>query len=249
MTNTDNRKKSIHRGHRERMKKRFRVNLGKDFQDHELLEMLLFYVLPRTNTNEVAHRLLEEFGSLRNVCNAEPSRIEKVMGAGPATATFFSLLFTIRKRIELQKHNINRVVANSAEKGGEFLLSYYKDKPYEEVCAMLLDNSLRLLEFKVLSTGSVNSSSIDIKSLTKYALTINATHVILSHNHPGGYAEPSAHDRQVSSDLASSLRAVGIVLLDHFIIGEGTYRPTIDFRIANQNIQTDPKKYRDFYST
>lgn len=246
---SDNVKKQVcvHAGHRERMKRRFLVNQGKDFNDHEMLEMLLFYVLPRENTNEVAHNLLNEFGSLRNVCNAEPSRIERVVGAGPATSLYLSLLFAIRKRIDLEKYDMDRFVASSTRVVGEFLMEYYRDKQYEEVCAMLLDNSLRLIEFKSLSTGSVNSSSFDVRSLARYALRIDATHVILSHNHPSGDTIPSLSDRDISLQLASALDAIGIILLDNIIVTGTSYKPMMSLGMTTQNTKAEPQKYRDYY--
>lgn len=247
MSDNVKRQVSVHAGHRERMRQRFLVSQGKDFNDHEMLEMLLFYVLPRGNTNELAHNLLSEFGSLRDVCNAEPARIERVVGAGPATSLFISFLFALRKRIDLEKYDMNRFVASSTREVGEFLMEYYRDKQYEEVCAMLLDNSFRLIEFKSLSTGSVNGSSFDVKSLTKHALRIDATHVILSHNHPFGDTAPSRSDREISLRLDASLHAVGIILLDHIIVTNTSYKPMMSLGMATQNIQADPQKYRDYY--
>ena len=246
---SDNFKKqaSVHAGHRERMRRRFLVSQGKDFNDHEMLEMLLFYALPRGNTNEVAHNLLNEFGSLRNVCNAEPARIEKVIGAGPATSLFISFLFALRKRIDLEKYDMDRFVASSTREVGEFLMEYYRDKQYEEVCAMLLDNSFRLIEFKSLSTGSVNSSSFDVRSLTRHALRMDATHIILAHNHPFGDTAPSRNDRDLSLLLDSALRSVGIILLDHIIVTNTSYKPMINLGMTTQNMQADPQKYRDYY--
>ncbi|MGM9644197.1 MAG: RadC family protein [Eubacteriales bacterium] len=247
MSNNVKKQASVHVGHRERMRRRFLVSQGKDFNDHEMLEMLLYYAIPRGNTNEVAHNLLNEFGSLRNVCNAEPARIERVVGAGPATSLFISFLFALRKRIDLEKYDLNRFVANSTREVGEFLMEYYRDKQYEEVCAMLLDNSFRLIEFKSLSTGSVNSSSFDVRSLTKHALRIDATHVILSHNHPSGDTAPSMSDRDISLRLDASLRAVGIILLDHIIVTSTSYKPMMSLGMTTQNMHADPQKYRDYY--
>ena len=247
MSNNVNAQSSVHAGHRERMKRRFLVNQGKDFNDHELLEILLFYVIPRGNTNEVAHNLINEFGSLRNVCNADPSRIERVVGAGHATSLFLSLLFALRKRIDLEKYDMDSFVATSTRVVGEFLIEYYRDKQYEEVCAMLLDNSLKLIEFKSLSTGSVNSSSFDVRSLARHALRIDATHIILSHNHPFGDTVPSLSDRDISINLASALETIGIVLLDHIIVTGSSYKPMMSLGMTTQNAKADPQKYRDYY--
>ncbi len=244
MSNTQ---KSPHTGHRDRLRQRFLVNNGKDFSDHELLELLLFYVIPRMNTNEIAHRLIDEFGSLRNVCNADPARIEKVLGAGKATATFISILFTIRKRIDLERYDMDKFIANSLSKVGNFLVNYYKDKPYEEICVMFLDNSFKLLEFKSVSTGSVNSASVDIKSLVRHAVMLDSTNVIISHNHPYGNTSPSSYDRNLSFQLEAALRTVNISLVEHIIVSELAYSPTLHTRMTNAGRVTEITKYKYFY--
>ena len=108
-----NKVQSLHRGHRERMRKRFLAGGGKDLEDHELLELLLYYVIPRSDTNKLAHNLLREFGTLRDVMNADPARIEQVVGAGKATSTFISLLFAVKKRTDTQKYSKTRFVADT----------------------------------------------------------------------------------------------------------------------------------------
>ncbi len=244
MSNTPN---TPHAGHRDRLKKRFLVNNGKDFSDHELLELLLFYVLPRVNTNEIAHRLIDEFGSLRNLCNADPARIEKVEGAGKATATFISVLSTVRKRIDLERYDMDKFIANSLSKVGNFLVDYYKDKPCEEVCAMFLDSSFKLLEFKSISTGSVNSASVDIKSIVKHAVMLDSTNVIISHNHPYGNTSPSSYDRNLSIQLEAALRTVSIGLVEHIIVSELAYSPTLHARMTSSGRVAEISKYKYFY--
>ncbi len=239
---------SIHNGHRERMKQRFLSTKGEDFTNHELLEMLLYYVLPRVNTNEIAHDLLREFGSLSGVFNADPSLISKVKGSGSSTATFILLLSVIRKRMMLEKFNLKKFTADSISKVGNYFVEYYKDKKNEEVCAMLLDDSFKLKEFVQISTGSVNSAAIDIKSFAKYAFSKDATQVILAHNHPSGIAAPSMDDRDLTARLETILNALDINLVEHLIISDVSYTPTMFIRTSDPCSIKRNDKYRSFYN-
>ncbi len=238
---------NIHRGHRDRLRKRFLKNNGRDFEDHELLEMLLCYVIPRANTNGIAHSLINEFGSLRDALNADPKKIERVDGAGKATSTFFSLLFAIRKRIDLQKYDSSKFVADSLTKVGNYFIDYFRDLQHEELCVMLLDNSLKLIEIKSFTSGSACGVGIDIREITRYALSENATHVVLAHNHPSGLLIPSAEDRHLTSSVEAAFFAVGITLLEHIIVNNVCYKPTLHMRALTAGNQDNFLMYKKFY--
>lgn len=244
---TNKSSKPIHNGHRKRLKERFLANNGKDFTDHELLELLLFFILPRVNTNELAHRLINEFGSLEAVFNACPELIERVEGAGKSTALFFSLHCTIMKRIGMEKYREKRFVADALSKVGAYLLDYYKDTKCEEFCVMLLDNSFGLIEFTPMSIGSVNSASIDTRKVARYALLKDASYVILSHNHPAGALNQSSDDRVVTIQIEAALHAVGISLMEHIIVNDTSYAPTMHLRMTSATPLKDANKYREFY--
>ena len=241
--------KPVHSGHRERLKKRFLVNNGKDFTDHELLELLLFFVLPRVNTNELAHRLLDEFGTLEGVFNADIALLEKVDGAGKTTSLFINLYNTISKRIEMEKHKDTRFLGDSLTKVGNFLCDYYRGVKVEEFCVMLLDNSFRLIDFSTMSTGSVNSASVDTRAVAKHALNRDASYVILSHNHPSGTLHQSTEDRLISVQIESALNAIGISLLEHIIVNEESYAPTMMLRVRKGNALSNVSAYRNFYNS
>lgn len=239
---------SVHKGHRQRLRNRLRIGRGEDFSDHELLEMLLFYALPRVNTNELAHKLIDEFGSLRHVLYAEPDSVVRVDGAGEAVSSCLLLVNAIYKRINLEKYDMARFTADTLSKVGNFVVDYYKDKQHEELCAMLLDDSFKLIEFVSISSGSVNNSSIDIKSFARYALIKNATRVILSHNHPSGNTTPSIYDRQVSMQLEAALRTLDIELVEHLIVNEVSYTPTLHMKTSGETGLLRANVYRNFYN-
>ncbi len=230
------------------MKERFRKNGARGFSSHELLELSLYYVMPRVNTNELAHNLIDKFGSLRNVINADPHLIESLPGCGKETSTFFMLISEIKKRMELEKYEFDTFYANTLSTVGNFLVNYYKDRPREEVCAMLLDNSFKLLEFLPLSSGSTDHADINITEFTRYAIVNDATQVIIAHNHPGGSAAPSAHDRNITLRLFGNLEAAGIDLIEHIIVNDIAFTPTLYMTAIESRNPDRAKKYKHFYS-
>ncbi len=248
-TTNDKSNSPIHNGHRERLKKRFLANDGKDFTDHELLELLLFFIIPRVNTNELAHRLINEFGSLEALFKASPEIIERVEGAGKSTSLFFRLHSTIMKRIGMEKYQNKRFVANSLSGVGNFLCDYYRDTKCEEFCVMLLDNSLGLIEFSPMSIGSVNSASVDVRKVARYALLKDASYVILSHNHPAGTLNQSSNDRVVTIQVEAALHAVGISLMEHIIVNDGGYAPTMHLRMTSATPFKDSSRLKEFYNS
>ena len=247
--NSHARSPELHTGHRERLRQRFSVNRGKDFSDHELLEMLLFYTIPRLDTNELAHKLINKFGSLSAVINADPEKLKSVPGIGNASATFFELLFVIKKRIDLEKYKNDDFIADSLSLVGAFLLDYYKGRYEEEFCAMLLDNGLKLIEFWSISKGSVNSTSVDVRSIAKHALTKDASYIILSHNHPSGLLNQSSDDRLLTSRIDAALHAIGITLIDHIIVNDEGYMPTMHARIKDRIPEHMISSISRFYDT
>lgn len=237
----------LHKGHRARIRKRFLSNEGRDFSEHELMEMLLFYSIPRADTNELAHMLLNEFGSFRAAFNASPQRLEKIKGIGPSTSALLKLIFAVHKRMDIERFHLNSFKADRIGNVGNFLINYYKDRGREEFCIMLLDNSLRVLDFISLSTGSVNSASIDVRTVAKLALEKDASYVIISHNHPNGTLNQSNEDRAVSIHVESALHAIGVNLLDHIIVNDIAYAPTMCHQISGRVPQADVDMINKFY--
>ncbi len=236
-----------HNGHRERMRNRFKKNGGKDLSDHELLEMLLYHVIPRADTNEIAHALLNEFGTLREVIMADPARIQLITGAGPATADFFSLLIAIRKRVDSQKYKIKTFVADSLTMVGNYFTDRFRHSKVEEFYALMLDGSLRVIGQKAITGGGPNAVPLDVKELTRYALICNATHVILAHNHPSGVTIASSDDRQITADVEMALAAVGIVLLEHLIVNGGGYQASMYMKALGSGDPEFTKLYKSFF--
>ncbi len=212
---------SIHSGHRERLKERFRKEGLDNFEELYVLELLLFYCIPRKDTNELAHRLLDRFGSLVNVLDATPSELEKVPGIGKNVSTFLSLHSAVERYYERASHQ--EKIVSTVDEYGSFMTRYFKKARNEMVYLLSLDAKCKVLSCSLVGEGSVNSASVPIRRIVEMALADNATSVILAHNHPSGLALPSNDDVQTTYRLAQALEGVDICLVDHLVITADDY--------------------------
>lgn len=224
---------SIHDGHRHRLKERF-LNEGLDnFDEIQVLELLLFYCIPRQDTNPLAHRLLDHFGSLAQVLDATPAELEKIPGMGHNAATFLTLITAAGRYYQVNRA-VNTVILPTTERCGEYLAPFFYGRRNETVFLLCLDAKCKVLCCKELGEGSVNSAGVPVRRIVETALGANATSVVLAHNHPSGLALPSGDDVQSTLRVAAALAAVEITLADHIIVADddfvslsqsGFYRP------------------------
>ena len=254
MNKTDNRASapSLHSGHRQRMKQKFLLNRGREMADHELLELFLYYSIPRCDTNETAHRMINEMGSLKDVFTTPTDKLLSVKGVGGETLTLIRIIQAINKRINMQRYEPKQKF-NSLSSVGEYLVKYYRGASEEQVCVMLLDNSMRMIDFIPLESGTVNSVPFDVRKLARTALAHDASRVIISHNHPAGIALPSASDHEITARAEAALSAIGISLVEHIIVGDVGYTPTMQARMTAIYRNSKSNNYeegflREFYS-
>ena len=213
---------SIHDGHRQRLKNRFRQEGLDGFDEVNVLELLLFYAIPQKDTNPIAHRLLDHFGSLAQVMEATPEELEKVPGIGANAATLVTLT-TALARYYMVNRTARNMVLTSTEQCGDYLLPYFVGRRNETVFILCLDAKCKVLGCKEVGEGSVNSASVPIRRIVEMALGMNATSVVLAHNHPSGLALPSGDDVQTTRRLAAALDGVDITLVDHIIVADDDY--------------------------
>lgn len=212
---------SIHDGHREKMRRRFLETGLVGFADHEALELLLFYAIPRRDTNALAHQLLERYGSLETVLAAPVEDLQKVKGIGESAALLLRLVPMLTERCRTKENA--PVILNSTEKAGDYLLRRFDGKKYELVYELCLDRKGKLLAAKLLTEGDVNGAELNIRKLVSNSLLTNASAVILSHNHPSGVALPSGDDFATTERVRVALESVGVQLVDHIIVADGDY--------------------------
>ena len=213
---------SIHDGHRQRLKDRFRQEGLDKFDEIQALELLLFYAIPQRDTNPLAHRLLDHFGSLAQVLEAPAEELEKVSGVGANVATLLSLTTALARYYMVNRDN-QTAILTSTEMCGDYLLPYFVGRRNETVFLLCLDAKCKVLGCKEVGEGSVNSASVPIRRIVEMALGMNATSVVLAHNHPSGLAIPSGEDVQTTRRLAMALDTVDITLADHIVVADDDY--------------------------
>lgn len=213
---------SVHAGHRQRMKERFAETGLEGFSDHNVLEMLLYYAIPRKDTNQLAHDLIDYFGSYAAVLEASREELMHVKGVSENTATLISLVTQMNKRYLERKGTENKTIAKS-EDASELLIAKFAYETNECAYAVLLDGKSRLIKCQKISQGVVNGTDISIRALCELALKFKATYVIVSHNHPTGVLMPSAEDEYCTKMISDALKVIGIKLIDHIIVAGEKY--------------------------
>lgn len=207
----------MHSGHRERMRARFRTENGLDsFAEHEVLEMLLFNILPRVNTNETAHRLLGEFGNLREVLSADVGALCRVEGVGVKCAEQLAFLGHVFRRAE--KESFLKVQADDFASLSAYLKNFFCGDSVERLCAFSISGAGRITACKVLSVGVSDRVTFDKTVLTDFLAVNSSATLLLSHNHPYGSAEPSEEDLMLTRKVINMLGG-GVRLIDHVIVG------------------------------
>lgn len=213
---------SIHDGHRQRMRERF-LKTGLDhFDKHEVLEILLYYCIPRSNTNELAHKLIDRFKSVGRVLQASPGELMSVEGVGENTALYLSLLNQAVRYVGVERATEVDVLADT-QGYVNYLKNFFSGINNEQVYLLCLDAKRMVLGHHLISEGSVTSANIPTRTVMSKALMSNAVYVVLAHNHPGGLAIPSAEDEEVTAYLEMMLQSVGVILLDHIVVSDQDY--------------------------
>ena len=212
----------IHDGHRQRMKERFRNEGLDNFDEHQVLELLLFYTIPQKDTNPLAHRLIRQFGGLVQVLEAPAEELKKVDGISDASATFLSLITEVG-RYYLRNRSTRATILTTIEACGEYLAPFFHGRRNETVYLLCLDAKCKVLCCRELTEGSVTSANVSVRKVVETALSVNASSVVLAHNHPSGLAIPSAEDVQTTRRVAAALEAVEVTLVDHLIVADEDY--------------------------
>lgn len=219
--------KSIHAGHRERLRERYIRSGLDDFADHEVMELLLTYAIPRVDVNEQAHALINRFGSVAAVLDALPQEICEIRGVGPAAAQFLTMLPSAFRRYSLNKTEPGEQPLDTMAKIGEYLHAKYTGITFERVYLLLFDNSMRLIDCCHLNDGAVNSANVPRRKIAELCLLKHASSAVLAHNHPKGLTVPSAADIEVTYSVENTLDSVGVTFLEHIIVTENSFGPVL----------------------
>jgi len=204
------------------MKAEFLQNRLDSWPEHKVLEMLLFYALPRADVNPLAHKLINHFGSLAGVLNASADDLMKLPQIGEHTATLLSLIPQVCRRYMMSQNAFDYIIDSSA-KAGRYLIPRFVNERDEVLLLVCLDAKRKILNCREIGRGSTNSTSVNIRKIIEVALSHNSTSVVLSHNHTSGIALPSAEDEIATRQIYSALKIVSIELFDHIIIANDDF--------------------------
>lgn len=213
---------SVHTGHRQRLKERFLKEGLDHFEEHQVLELLLFYALPQRDTNEIAHELISKFGSLPKVLDATPEELAQVKYVGDNAATLFRLITAVARYYEVSRAMQEKRL-ETIDDCGQYLLPYFYQRNVETVFLLSMDAAGKVLCCEKVGEGGINSAGVPIRKVVEMAMKAGATSVILAHNHPSGVALPSCADVQTTRRIALALDAVEILLVDHIVVADGDW--------------------------
>ena len=213
-------KKEYLKGHRGRLRTRYRLSGEGALQDYELLELLLTFAIPRRDTKLLAKRLLERFGTLARVFEADPASLEEIEGIGPQAATVISLIRPLATRFLTEPPGPKTLLRSTGEAAAYFQAKL-KGLPEEEVHVAFVNAKNAVTATECLLRGTVDQSVVYVRKVIERALAHKASGFILGRNHPSGDPTPSEHDRELTQAVKAAAVTVGIRFLDHLIIGDG----------------------------
>lgn len=212
--------KRRHTGHRERMKAEFLVRGLEGWPDHRVLELLLFYTIPQGDVNDLAHELVERFGSLAGVLDASVEELKKVKGVGDHTAVFLRMLPAVLGRYQGARTRLSAII-NSPEEAYAWLEPYFFGARNEMVYVLCMDGKRQVLGVRKVAEGSIELAEVNTRRIAVEAIGLRAVQIYVAHNHVSNLAIPSQADWLTTDTLRGALRPIGIELIDHLVFVDG----------------------------
>lgn len=228
---------NVHKDHRKRVRKNVRENGFSQLEDHKLLELLLFYAIPQADTNELAHTLLNEFGSIDEMLKADINRLSKVKGVGEYTAVLISTVGEFYRRNAKIKAT-KKPSYNNPEDLKKLAISILSAEDVEKVFVLCFDSACRLKKVAEVSSGDESSATLNVRKTVQAVIDSDATKAVLIHNHPVGTSQPSAADVDATRAICVMFRNLGFYLIDHIIVGEDS---------SAYSMYSDPRFTQLFY--
>ena len=243
---------NIHDGHRLRVKSRFLKEGMAGFEDHQVLELILFAVIPKKDTNPLAHALLERFGSLAGVLDASAEELMSVKGVGLSVATHLKTYPAVFRQYELSRDD-KRACYDTLAKIGDYVKKLFIGAAVEQAYLIMFNNRLQILDTKLLASGTVNRAVVVPRMVVDAALAVHAACVVLVHNHPYGNALPTRDDIGLTHVVESACALVDIQFLDHLIVAGNEFTSVLRSQkgLARNSPKTgkpDEDFFRSFYS-
>ena len=226
MSNANSGEKCIHKDHRQRIKKRYASTGFEGFSQHEVLELLLFYAIPRQDVNPLAHRLIDTFGSLSGVMDAPLQELAKVKGMGESTARYLKM-FPEVARLYLEDKRDSDTPFFSITQVQHYLQPCFVGVTNERLMLMLFDNGMHLLCCTCITEGTAANVQSEHRKIVELIVRYNATAAVLAHNHPNGLPHPSDSDRAATVMTEQYLASLDVTLLEHFIFTDHSCVPIL----------------------
>lgn len=223
-------KENIHKGHRSRVRQKFIADGGlNNFRDHEILEFLLFYAYPMRDTNEMAHRLISEYGSLYNLFNTPVNNLMDKAGLTENAAVLLSLVRHANKRFLMSEYA--NACLTSSKKAGRYMMSVFNGQNYESFYLICLSLKKKILSVDEIDRGDADSVRMETRRLIEKALLNRAKFVIIGHNHPAGTIKPSTQDTAITKRIKHDFSIIGVTLLDHIVVTVDDYYSFSEHRL------------------
>jgi len=236
----DSKKRNPHEGHRDRLRTKYKKCGPDSLSFHEILELLLFYSIPRKNTNETAHGLSERFGgSLANIFEASDKMLKEIPGVSDQTVLFLRFIKDVTRlyNLELSNRPAKKADIKSHE---DHLIAHFTGKQQEEAVLITLNNRMQRISEKpfVIYTGSVNSTKADMQKMVGHAIASNASAVIIAHNHPNGPDYPSPEDMETTRRVERLFNDISINFVDHYVVSDTKISSIKDHAVYNYIIKS-----------
>ena len=225
--------RQIHTGHRERIRERLRTAGLGAFSEHEVLELLLTYAIPRQDVNPLAHELIDTFGSLSAVLDADEGELMHVKGMGKSAALLLTMMPQLMQRYQMSALGEKPVITTLAH-ARSYCAPLFIGASEERIYMVCLDQAGHMLHRTLLHTGTVDQVTLHPRTVVETALRHKAHAVVLAHNHPSGAQEPSQADVDVTGRIGAALYMIGIRLVDHLVFaGNGAFSMARECRIES----------------
>lgn len=210
---------NLHADHRKRMKEKFLKYGLKQFSEHEKIELLLYYSIPRADTNPIAHRLLNKFGSIRNMVNANIHQLASIDGIGQNSAMLIKLFYEFMREYNRQVANDFTIIKNQLI-AKQYVEQIFKGVPKEEFYVICLSADSRIIDARSMSVGTTHRVDVTIRAVTDYVFKQNCERIIIAHNHPNNTSQPSDNDIRMTCKIFNSCILNDIDILDHIIYSD-----------------------------
>jgi DNA repair protein RadC len=224
--------KNPHDKHRKRMRERYRKNGAESLELHEFIELVLYYALPRVNTNNISHELVNKFKNFANILEADENALKEIFGVSDNATLFFKVLADAVKLYNIDKSRDTGDIKNKIYYEN-YLVRYYKTETAEKVLLLTLNARMGRISEDIIYVGNVNSASVDMSKMLKIVLVNNASSVILAHNHPNGIAYPSPDDLETTKRILNIFNEVRVNFIDHYVVAGNQIASVRDKLVKN----------------